>query len=174
MTWTITIAAQKLDFPAKCACCLAATDGSLKCSASVSKGKRVVRTTTKSWDVPYCRRCLAHRRQHVGAGNWFLAAFGVGGGVALGGVLIDEGPLLLLVGLAIATLAAARGFALRNAARAGMSRDCAVPGSAAAYLGWHGSEQSFAFARQDYVDAFRDLNGRKRQSAVGRGGRIRG
>lgn len=174
MTWNLTIAAQKLEFPSLCPCCLGPADALLECSFSVSKGKRVVHTTTRSWDVPYCARCLAHRRKHVGAGSWFKVAAWLGGGCIAVGALADRGFLLVLLGVAIAALALARGLALRNAARAGMSRDCAVPGSAAAYRGWHGSEQSFEFARRDYLDAFRDCNARKRQSAVGRGGRIRG
>ena len=54
------LSGHKFTFPRQCACCGAMPETTLTASASRSKGKRVVHTTTKSWDFPYCTKCVLH------------------------------------------------------------------------------------------------------------------
>ena len=47
-------------FPNECPCCGGMPDGTLVISASRSKGRRVVRTEVRAWNLPYCNRCIKH------------------------------------------------------------------------------------------------------------------
>src|SRR5262245_31150848 len=63
----IDLSGHKFVFPQRCACCGGMPQTTLSASASRSTGKRVVHTTTKSWDFPYCHKCVAHVRAAKGA-----------------------------------------------------------------------------------------------------------
>ncbi len=43
-------------FPNQCACCNRPPNDELIIAAQRSRGRRVVHTTTKTWNVPYCKR----------------------------------------------------------------------------------------------------------------------
>jgi hypothetical protein len=172
MTLQVTISARKLSWPDVCACCMGYSDAWLRCAHSVSKGRRVVHTTTKAWSVPYCRRCIRHRRLHLSAGWWWRAGLVLGGGLLLCALLAREGtPWLLMSALAFVACAL-RGRSLAGASRRAMAAACRVPGSAVVYHGWHGSEQTFEFANQQYYVLFLDSNDTKRRSATRRGSGI--
>src|SRR5436309_1326871 len=75
----VDVSGQQFVFPTTCACCSGTADTELIVSANKSSGKRVVRTSTNAWDIPYCRPCVSHVR----AANtavivaWVLALFSV-------------------------------------------------------------------------------------------------
>src|SRR5438105_1419209 len=56
----VDVSGHQFEFPQQCACCATTANTVYTVSASRSRGTRVVRTTTKKWDIPYCSRCIAH------------------------------------------------------------------------------------------------------------------
>src|SRR4051794_4471700 len=60
--YCVQVSARIIHWPGACACCCQPADTSIAASSTRTTGKKVVHTHTKSWDVPYCRRCLAHIR----------------------------------------------------------------------------------------------------------------
>src|SRR5712664_3453183 len=56
----IDVSGHQFTFPQLCACCGGTPDSVWSVSASRSRGKRVVHTTRKRWDVPYCHECVKH------------------------------------------------------------------------------------------------------------------
>jgi hypothetical protein len=58
--YCVQISARIISWPRVCACCCQPADTSVEVSSTRVTGKKVIHTQTKSWDVPYCRRCLAH------------------------------------------------------------------------------------------------------------------
>src|SRR5690349_11405044 len=56
----VRISAHIIHWPALCACCCRPADTSVEVSSTRVTGKRVIRTQTKGWKVPYCTRCLDH------------------------------------------------------------------------------------------------------------------
>lgn len=56
----VQISARIVRWPGVCACCCQPADTSIEVSCTRVTGKKVIHTQTKSWDVPYCRRCFAH------------------------------------------------------------------------------------------------------------------
>jgi hypothetical protein len=166
MAFRFTIAAKNLSWPAVCACCRAPSDGILRSSVSVSKGKRVVRTTTRGWDVPYCSACMGHRACYESADKWLGGGLLLGAAVAV--LLLMQGSLLVGVALGglVFLLSVLPFQATRNKARAAMRSTCAVPWSAVTYQGWHGSEHRFEFENKTYMEEFLDQNWKKRRSIV--------
>lgn len=171
MAYRFDISARNLTWPAACACCLGRSDSHLRSSVSVSKGKRVVRTTTRSWDIPYCSTCLTHYRTHAGASKWPI--LGAVAGLIAGGWLAMQAPqhqAQMAMGAiafgALLGLSMIPYFAARSRARQQMGSACACPGSAVTYLGWYGSDQSFQFENKNYLDRFLDLNSRKRRTLI--------
>src|SRR5438105_2774861 len=65
----IDLSGHKFTFPQQCACCGATPQVTFTASASRSTGKRVVHTTTKAWDFPYCIPCIGHVRKAKSAGT---------------------------------------------------------------------------------------------------------
>jgi hypothetical protein len=58
--YCVEISARIIRWPSVCACCCRRADTTLEISSTRVTGKRVIHSHTKSWEVPYCRRCLAH------------------------------------------------------------------------------------------------------------------
>ena len=56
----VQISARIVRWPGVCACCCNPADTSIEVRSTRITGKKVIHSHTKSWDVPYCRRCLAH------------------------------------------------------------------------------------------------------------------
>lgn len=57
----VQISAHKIAWPDSCACCCGRPDTTLTVSSTRVEGKKVVRSWTKSWEVPYCMGCFKHR-----------------------------------------------------------------------------------------------------------------
>lgn len=60
--YCVQISARIIRWPGICACCGHSADTNIEISSTRTTGKRVIRTQTKSWEVPYCSRCLSHIR----------------------------------------------------------------------------------------------------------------
>jgi hypothetical protein len=58
--YRVEISARIIRWPPVCACCCRPADSSIEISSTRVTGKRIIRSQTKSWEIPYCRRCLAH------------------------------------------------------------------------------------------------------------------
>jgi hypothetical protein len=58
--YCVEISARIIRWPGACACCCRRADTTLEISSTRVTGKKVIHTHTKSWVVPYCRKCLAH------------------------------------------------------------------------------------------------------------------
>jgi hypothetical protein len=57
---TVRISANVIHWPRLCPCCSANADASVEVTSTRHTGKRVIRSQTKGWQVPYCRACLRH------------------------------------------------------------------------------------------------------------------
>jgi hypothetical protein len=57
---TVRISANIIHWPNTCPCCCAPADDTTEVASTRYTGKRVVRSQTKVWRVPYCRACLRH------------------------------------------------------------------------------------------------------------------
>src|SRR5205085_4176030 len=60
--YCVQISARIIRWPGICACCGRHADTAIEISSTRTTGKRVIRTQTKSWEVPYCHRCVRHIR----------------------------------------------------------------------------------------------------------------
>jgi hypothetical protein len=56
----VQVSARILEWPQQCACCCGPPDMTWEASSTRHTGKRVIREQTKSWEVPYCSRCVGH------------------------------------------------------------------------------------------------------------------
>jgi hypothetical protein len=167
MAYQVQISANMLTWPKMCVCCCSAeVTGKLRTSASRTRGVRVKRTTTSSWDVPYCSRCLAHIDAYSAArlwvyiglvsslGLWWIvtAKFGNDAGIwsACG---------LMVVSLCLFAYARAR-------ATEEMAESCCNVTASVRYLAWYGTFQTFVFSSKAYLDLFLAANSRKHRSDV--------
>ena len=125
--------------PDVCACCGGRSEGTQRVTATRVEGKRVIRTKTSWWDIPYCGACCAHDRE------WPAAS-----------------------GLAILILTAFTCgiylyfyFQRRQRANAMCMSSCARPQRAIAYLGWHGTVHRFDIVQPIFARAFMVANAKK-------------
>jgi hypothetical protein len=133
--------------------------------ASRTTGVRVVRTTTRSWDFPYCQSCACHASRWQARNSWF----GILILPALAWIypLIDDASAALasaVIGVTtIGCLALAIAIRQRRIkdAQAAARSTCATLGDAVAFDGWDGSVQVFQFANRDYGKEFMRQNFRK-------------
>lgn len=56
----VEISAKVISWPKVCACCCRDSDTHIVVSHTRVTGERVIRSQTKSWEVPYCQKCLGH------------------------------------------------------------------------------------------------------------------
>ena len=145
----VDVSAKFISIPRCCACC--GDTPSVELAAQASK-KRGNTQYTNSWSFPYCAHCADHIASHnstvhilvVGLIAAFLLMFFVGWWS------------LLVVGLSIA------GWVIQsNQAKSSCGPNCASPGAAVTYLGWHGTLHSFFFASRDYAGKFMAANSGK-------------
>lgn len=155
----IAVSAKLLKWPPVCACCQRPADASLRAAYTRTTGKRVVRSQTRYWDVPYCSGCLRHVA-HAQSGAT-LNAWGAFFSFAALGLLF----CVPVPGAIISILLAAGAFSVavhqHGQARAAMVSSCACPRAAVEYLGWDGSVQGFLFANGEYAELFRQANAAK-------------
>lgn len=149
----VDLAGQTLSFPAQCCCCGNYPDSTYAASASKSRGKRKVTTTTREWQVPICSACERHVAA-LGAAWLYLL------GLWLAGALL--GGLGFLPGFWLAMLAGLAAFLYkRHLARRACSPTCAGAGAPIDYLGLQGSPHQFGVRSPAYARALLAANGRR-------------
>ena len=169
MSYTVKVSAKIITWPLACACCGEQPDSEYRAEAERTTGKRVQRTTTKGWDIPYCSRCLLHKEKYEKANMWLV--FGVVGGLIAGTVLwvvTGLGVGLLCGGLLIAGCS----VAFRNARKEGqqlLKDSCSSHDAAISYEGWEGTVHTFKFESASYMQAFAQANAKKVLSNVRQG-----
>ena len=89
--YCIEISARIIRWPHVCACCCQTANSTIQISSTRVTGKKVIRTQTKSWDIPFCRQCLAHVKASAELETFSMFVFH--GSVSIG--LIGAGVTLL-------------------------------------------------------------------------------
>jgi len=158
----VDVSGHRFVFPNQCACCSATPDCELTVTASRSRGKRVVHTETKSWDVPYCVRCIGHVKA-VGAAR-SLATLLTFLSILLGGVIgFGVDPFL---GATFGILALF-GTVVFHRRQLGQIRaecnahSCVNADKAIVYLGWQGTLHRFEIESQRFACDFMKANQNK-------------
>lgn len=170
----VEISGDKLIFPPSCACCGGQSQTGLVATATRVTGVRVVRTSSKTWQFPYCHRCLRHvsevqssieRLNSIQSGGCGLAVLTFILAVIVG-FSSSSFPLFLLIATLTTTATVVICTILRNGERERleqvlpglMSGSCTCPDSAVSYLGWYGRCHSFEVQSEQYAFAFMRAN----------------
>jgi uncharacterized tellurite resistance protein B-like protein len=135
----IDVSAKQLSMPAVCACCGGPSDTIVQNTATRVEGKRVIRTKTSSWNIPYCSTCAAHDRVWPGASAFEVFVL----------TILTCGIYLYFY------------IQRRKQALAMCMAGCARPRQAFAYLGWHGTVHQFEVASPVFAQAFLAANAKK-------------
>jgi len=135
----IDVSAKQLSMPAVCACCGAPGDTIVQNTVTRVEGKRVIRTKTSSWNIPYCSACAAHDRIWPSASAFEVFVF----------TILTFGIYLYFY------------IQRRKRALAMCMASCARPRQAFAYLGWHGTVHQFDVASPVFAHAFLAANAKK-------------
>lgn len=159
MGFEIKVSANLLVIPKICCCC-AEQVGSLsyQARATKTKGKRVIRTQTKSWDFLICDDCSRWINQTAWARTIVKIAV----------VLFLIGLYFLStdqteVGIGIASIFGILCWAWLQARKKGreiMPHPNCRP-EPVEYFGWHGTVHSFRFSNPTYVEMFKQGNIKK-------------
>jgi hypothetical protein len=152
----VQVSGHKLTFPMQCLCCSRSPDTQFAFTASRTSGKRVVRTQTRSWDVPVCNQCLTHHRARIGSvrvARWMTV-------LGIGAVIFSSGQAVwLVIGFALVAgqfWARWRGM---KTVRGFQSGACTCDSfQSTSYLGWSGSVHDFEFGSLPYAVAFMKAN----------------
>ena len=146
--YCVQVSAKTLIFPRQCVCCGEPSETERKVSKTTTKGKKVVRKTTRFWYVPYCNYCVKHiRARNVGFGfllGTTFIAFGVSNSEIIAATVGFPLGLILLVYLSNQ-----------------VTTSCACLGSAADYRGAHGTHHTFIFKSKTYTKDFMKANRNK-------------
>lgn len=158
----VDVSGQKFIFPPICACCGGHANGTVIAQANRTTGKRVVRTSSKSWDFPYCQNCLAHVKAARNAST--VQSVGVIASLFFGGIIgLAVNSLIasiIISGLCV-ILSLTIGHVLLEGARKMCSPDCVNVRTAVQYRGWYGNCHSFYIQSQEYAFAFMKSNEKK-------------
>jgi hypothetical protein len=158
----VDLSGQKFVFPQNCACCGGPPETTFTASASRSRGKKVVHTTTKSWEFPYCKKCC----EHVAAAKGAVAATTF---IVLAAVIValyvaiawEQGAIGLLLGAGGLACSGGINSRLMSKAKALCSAGCVTVKPAVSYLGWQGSCHMFGINSPAYARAFMLANQNK-------------
>jgi hypothetical protein len=155
----VDVSGYKFIFPRQCACCGAIPQTTLTAWASKSTGTRVVHTTSKSWDFPYCNQCTHHvraARKAVTTSRFMtIVSLVVAGYFYFCTSALDIG---LIVGIGGTASAIFTYIYLMAKAKGMCSPHCACVWMAVGYLGWYGTLQKFEFVSSEYALAFMVAN----------------
>ena len=157
MEYPVKVSARILSWPAICSCCNKERDTKVSATHTRVSGRRVIRTTTSSWEVPYCSICREHLEKAKSSKfyknlMWFgiLLLFLTSGSGYFG--IIS----LALIGI---------GYKVnRNKikeAESLMKKSCCNVWEAVKYKGYYGTVHSFVFLNEKYANSFTKLNAKK-------------
>lgn len=158
----VDVSGHKFVFPQQCACCGGSPETALTAVASRTTGTRVEHTTSKSWDFPYCGRCI----HHVKAAESATGSRRVLTGIALiVAVVLWVASGSFFLGLLVAACGVAGGVFfhknLMQRARGMCCADCVCVERAVGYVGWQGACHMFEIASPPYALAFMAANVKK-------------
>lgn len=167
----IQVSARILRFPHYCACCCEPTQHCRDFVATRVTGKKVIRTTSRSWSFPYCERCAAHAREWPTWNGCLAVVVTMFFGMALWFVLFVNNPkdvggmvnlwtllgTLLFGGLVIGG-GESHAKKQREKAIAMCGPTCCAPFWAVNYLGWSGSVQELQLYSHRYAVLFAASN----------------
>ena len=159
MPTVVEVSANILHWPDRCACCGGRSNTTYAAKTSRTSGKRVVRTETKGWHVPYCRACAKHVNAHAAAASMGSVALlaAIVAVIAFAAKAIDVSTVASGIGGVFFLLAA---FSFSRSTKLAC-RSCGSIAPAIRYKGWHGTFHAFEFENPDYADAFLDANRKK-------------
>lgn len=155
----VDVSGHKFSFPHQCACCGAMPQTTLTASASRSTGKKVVHTTSKSWDFPYCVQCTEHVRAASNAVS--TTAFIIITSLVAAGYIYfftDASVFGVIVGIGGIVGGIFAYNSLMAKAKRMCGSNCACVQSAVGYLGWQGSCHMFEIISSGYALAFMVAN----------------
>jgi hypothetical protein len=162
MTYECKVSAKILSWPGQCACCGEAAESHVRAAASRTTGTRVKKTTTSSWDVPYCVACLGHASEYKSADTWLTVGAIVGLLTAiLIGLTSSNVPIGLLLGLAFFAGCTYLYRRAQGSAKSLMKSACCTPAFAVQYSGWYGTVHTFHFESRSYAEQFISANAKK-------------
>lgn len=165
----LQVSAKILTWPRQCACCGGTADSEMRVSASKSKGKRVVTTTTSWWTVPHCSRCVGHINKYATGKSLLVWGIVLAIIVAVLGLFVSQIMwlgALLGVGIFIGFIVLAQ--KVKAEAVAMTTTSCACADKAVEYVTWHGTVHEFIFSNEEYVKAFTVANRSKTMSDIRR------
>lgn len=163
----VIITGTYLHWPASCACCGGPSEAVRTVSLAKTRGKRVVRvTSSRSWSVPYCRACAGHSALGDLATTVGVAGLGIGGVVALLGMMGPSASWLAF-GLAVVAIGSGGWVALRLQAVRSITPDCRAIAAAVRFVGYHRHDNEFLFRNDDYARQFVRTNSGKRHRVTG-------
>ncbi len=162
----IDVSARLLTWPRLCACCSRSATTEVAASYTRVSGQRVIRTNTRSWQVPVCGTCAEHGRIYS------KTAGATGRAIAWSAVILLVScvlgvvtPGLVVLGiigavtLSVVLLRSAQ--ADRQAAEDMVLDTCCSADYPVVYQGWNGSVHSFYFRNGVYAQAFAAANAKK-------------
>lgn len=157
----VEVSGKQFIFPVKCACCGGTADAELSTSASKATGRRVIRTKTNEWDIPYCDECVRHVNLAEGTASltiMFCVISVLGAGVLWYFTSITVG-----IGFGILVLIATSVFYKKftGQAQKKCTSSCACVTKSIVYLGWHGSTHRFSILSEPYAVEFMNANRQK-------------
>ena len=155
-SFDVRVSGRILSWPQKCACCSGPSDTNLRAEHTRTTGKRVVRTDTRHWDVPYCSHCLHHAQLAQSGANQYSSGRNL---AIISGLFFWCG--IPLIGVIIGIVMMMNGNSTKNRARLATMATCCCPEPAVTYNGWDGSILLFTFRNGIYAEAFRRANARK-------------
>lgn len=160
--YQIRVSARKLIWPRSCPCCCENADSELAVIATRTTGKRVIRTSARSWTVPYCSRCVNHIAKFKAASRTRTACLALSaivfGVAAVSFQSVAWGAFLCISCIAIFIL---RIRGLNAQAENAMHPNCASKMAAVEYSGWFGTVHELWFSNQLYVSWFAAANHEK-------------
>lgn len=170
----VEIFGDRTTFPPFCACCGEPAQTTFVATATRVTGVRVVRTSAKTWQFPYCHRCVNHVaafdlsvRRLSGIQN---AGCGIAVAIVVLAIFVGFASGSFPVFLLIALLATAGTGIICSLLRSGererlqmelptlMTVTCTCHYAAVGYLGWQGHRHSFDVASNRYAFAFMQAN----------------
>lgn len=149
----VDLSGQVLTIPRQCSCCGGTATEVFIASATKTKGKRVVTSTTREWRFPHCQACQSHLTAYRSGTAPAILLLIVGGVLAF---------LVYWVFLIVAVIGAIVFIVLGHArGEAARTQECTTAGVPVRFIGWHGTVQSFEVTSRDYAAALLAANARK-------------
>jgi hypothetical protein len=154
----VDVSGYKFTIPSYCACCHGQPSLTVFTSACKSTGKKVVHTTTKGWDIPYCSGCANHMRMAKQArviAAWIVMTAFVASFFVWLNSSFEAGTVVTISGVALGCFAYSRQM---RAAKLATCPTCTSVHRAVQYIGRYGTCHSFEITSNAYAMEFMRTN----------------